>query len=119
MKDTQTTLEEAMTADHALDTCWLRRGTKKGDWITVLPPTVNGMDLGYQECRDTIFLRYGIEPPDLPNHCDGCNAKFSIRNSLDCKKGGLIMSCHNEICDGVPDLAGKASTPSHVQGCAM
>ena len=36
------------------------------------------------------------------------------------------MARHNELCDGVTDLAGKAFTPSHVrndpiiyQGCAV
>ena len=35
-------------------------------------------------------------------------------NSLNGKKGGLIMSCHNQICHRVVDLAIKALTPTHV-----
>ena len=41
------------------------------------------MGVGAQEWRDAAFLRYGLEPPDLPKHCDGCNAKFSICHALD------------------------------------
>ena len=92
----------------------------------VQPSTVNGMELGAQEWRDSAFLRYGLESPDLPKYCDGCNAWFSICHALDCKRGGLVKARHNELHDGVADLAGKAFTPSHVrnnpliyQGCAV
>ena len=78
------------------------------------PSTVNGTELGAQEWRDALFLRYGLKPPDLPTHCDGCQAKFSISHALDCKNGGLVMACHSKIRHGVADLAGKAFTPSHV-----
>ena len=73
--------------------------------------TVNGTELGAQEWRDAAFLRYGIEPPDLPKHCNGCNARFSICHALDCKRGGLVTARHNEIRDGVTDLASRAFTP--------
>ena len=70
---------------------------------------------GGQEWRDALFLRYGLEPLDLPTYCDGCQSNFSISHSLDCKKGGLVTARHNELCDGVADLAGKVFTPSHVR----
>ena len=28
--------------------------------------------------QDSLFLRYGLKPPDLPKYCDGCNVNFSI-----------------------------------------
>ena len=62
-----------------------------------------------------LFLQYGLEPPDLPSHCDGYDPKFSISHALDCKKGGLVTARHNEIRDGVADLARKAFTPAHVR----
>ena len=96
-------------------TRWLRRATKTGAWLTVQPSTVNGTELGAQEWRGTAFLRYGLEPPDLPKHCDGCNAKFSICHALDCKMGGLVTARHNELRDGVADLASRAFTPSQVR----
>ena len=80
-----------------------------------MPPTVNGMEMGEQEWRDALILRYGLDPPDLPKYCDGCKARFTISHALDCKKGGLVTSCQNELRDGVADLAGKAFTPSHVR----
>ena len=61
-----------------------------------------------------------------PKYCDGFQARFSISHTLDCKKGGLVTARHNELRDGVVDLAGKAFTPSHVRdapliysGCAV
>ena len=49
-----------------------------------------------------------------------------ISHALDCKRGGLVTARHNELRDGVADLAGKDFTPSHVrddpliyQGCAV
>ena len=90
------------------------------------PSTVNGTELGAQEWRDALFLRYGLDPPDLPTHCDGCQAKFSISHAPDCKKYNLITARHNDLRDGVVDLAGKSFTPSHVRddpliysGCAV
>ena len=51
----------------------LQRATKTGAWITVQLSKVNGEELGAQEWCDAIFLGYGLEPPDLPKYCDGCN----------------------------------------------
>ena len=104
----------------------LQQEKNTGAWLTVHLSTVNGTDLGAQEWRDDTFLRYGLEPPDLPKYCDGCNTRFSICQALDYKRGGLVMARHNELRDGVAYLAGKAFTPSHVrndsliyQGCAV
>ena len=65
-----------------------------------------GQSWGAHEWRDALFLRYGLYPPDLPNYCDGCQARFSISHALDCRKGGLVTARHNELRDGVADLAG-------------
>ena len=48
----------------------MQRAAKTGAWLTVLPSTFNGMELGAQEWRDALFLRYGLKPPDLPKYCD-------------------------------------------------
>ena len=122
--------EEALTAAlegaPVLHAPQLRRATKTGAWITVQPSTVNGTELGAREWRNALFLRYGLEPLDLPTYCDGCQAKFSISHALDCKKGGLVTARHNELRDWVADLAGKVFNPSHVRtdpliysGCAV
>ena len=80
----------------------------------MIPLTDNGKELGVQEWRDSLFLHYVIEPPDLTSNCDGCGAAFTICHDLECKKGGLIMEHQHNIRDGVTDLAGKAFTPAHV-----
>ena len=83
------------------------------------------MEIRAQEWRDALFLRYGIDPPDPPSTCDGCGAGLSINHALDCNKGGLVPTCHSELCDSVVDPLGKYFTPSHVRndlliypGCA-
>ena len=119
-------LTAALEGSPVLQARQMRRGAKTGAWITVLPSTVNEIELGDQEWRDAFFLRYGLDPPDLPTHCNGCEARFTISHALDCKKGGLVTALHNELRDGVADLAGKAFTPARVRddpliysGCAM
>ena len=69
----------------------MRRSEKTRAWLKVLLSTVNDTELGAQEWRDALFLRYGLDRMDLPSHCDGCNAKFTISHTLDCKRGG---PCH-------------------------
>ena len=85
-----------------------------GEWLTVQPSTVNGTELGVQECIYALFLIYFIEPPDLPKFYDRCNTTFSIFRALECKKGGLVTERHNNLRDWVLDLAGKAFTPTHM-----
>ena len=67
--------EEALTAalegGPVLQSRFMQRASKTGAWLTVLPSTVNGTELGAQEWRDALFLRYGLDPPDLPKYCNG------------------------------------------------
>ena len=67
--------EEALTAamerDPVLQARRMQRAANTRAWLTVLPSTVNGTELGAQEWRDTLFLRYGLEPPDLTKYCNG------------------------------------------------
>jgi hypothetical protein len=63
---------------------------------------------------DSLLLRYSRSPADLPSHCDVCGQKFTVRHALECKKGGLVISGHNEIRDELSDLASKAIIPSAV-----
>ena len=86
-----------------------------GGCLTVQQSIVNGTELGAQECRYALFLRYGLYPPDLTKLCDGFNATFSIFHALDLKNGGLVTACHNKICGGVADLSIKSFTPTHVR----
>ena len=115
VQNTQTEMEEFMVTAPTLNDRRLRQGTKTGDWLTMLPSTVNGMELGSQEWRNSLFLHYVIDTTDLPTLCYGCNAKIFMCNALDCKKSILITNRHNYLRDGVADLTGKAFTPLHVR----
>ena len=108
------------------DTHRLVQIMRTGAWLSVLPSTKNGIDLGSQELRYYLFLGYGIDPPDLPEHCNGCGAEFFIWNYFNWKKGGLITARHNKLQDEAPHLASKSFTPTHVgddpkiyTGCAV
>ena len=77
-EEADTTLGEAWAA--ALNTEARRLGQiqRTGVWLSLLLSTVNGTELEAQEWRDSLFLRYDIEPPDLLSHYDVCGAAFSI-----------------------------------------
>ena len=50
-------------------------------------------------------LRYKKPLTWMPSSCDGCGGEFSIGHALDCRYGGLIVHCHNDIRDAIGDLA--------------
>ena len=75
----------------------LLRAANTGHWLTVMPTITSGCLLSSQEWRDAFCLRYARVPPDFPIKCDGCGGKFSVDHALDCKKGGLVISRHNEM----------------------
>jgi hypothetical protein len=98
--------------------CHTRRqietGKETGAWLTVLPSTINGMELSAQEFRDKLLIRYACQPPDLLETCDGCGHTNSVGHALDCKTGSLIIQRHNEITNEFADLCGKVLTPPAV-----
>ena len=97
-----------------MDACCLYRRQKMGVWLLVASSSLNITDLGAQEWRDSIFLQYGIKTPDLPQHCNGCGVWFSILYALYCRKVSLVMSSHNDLCDGVMYLSNKELIPSYM-----
>ena len=105
----------ALEGDPVQHTRRLRQATNTGAWLKVHPSTINGTELGSQEWRHALFLWYGLDPPDLPTHFDGYQAKFLISHSLYSKKGGLVTARPNELCDRISDLEGKAFTPSYMR----
>jgi hypothetical protein len=78
------------------------------------PPSMGQTSWKAQEFQDAILMRYGLIPPDLSACCDGCDAPFTLQYALCCKKGGLMISCHNKIWDELIHMAGKATTPSAI-----
>eukprot|EP00978_Attheya_sp_CCMP212_P023880 scaffold74078_cov59-Attheya_sp.AAC.2 len=102
------------------------RGGKTGRWLTVLPNVMNVSILSNLEFRDGLCLRYAMMLQNLPTHCDGYNFKCNIdHGALNCKKGGLVIACHNELKDELGFLATLATLPNAVRnkpfifpGCA-
>lgn len=55
------------------------------------------------------------KPRPIPSNYDCFGVVFSISHTLYCKKGGLFINLHNELCDRVYDLVGKSFNHSHVR----
>ena len=92
----------------------LMQGNKTGQWLSILPTAVNSTILSPQEYRDSLYLRYSLTPPDLPDVCDGCGQKFSVGHGLQCKTGGLVIIRHDKVKGELEHLTSQALTPSAV-----
>ena len=77
-------------------------------WLTVLPLACHQFDLSSQQFRDALSLRYHRPLAMMPASCDGCGSTFCLSHALDCRKGGLVTQCHNEVRDALGDLAALA-----------
>ena len=77
-------------------------------WLTVLLLTCHHFDLSPQQFRDALLLRYHRPLSLMPSHCDGSGSTFDLSHALDCRKGGLVTQCHNEVRDALGDLAALA-----------
>jgi len=93
---------------------WLLRAQKTSAWLTATPDRLNGTELSEEEFRDSLRLRYGLRPNNLPQQCDGCSARFSVAHALSCKRGGLIGARHNEVAAEWHQLCAQALTPAQV-----
>ena len=78
---------------------------KTGAWLTAMPTARNGNKLCAAEWRDGIAFRYGTEPTGLQPRCDGCGEEFDADHALKCRKGGLIIRRHNDVCGELQRLA--------------
>ena len=78
---------------------------KTGAWLTAMPTARNGNQLSADEWRDGIAFRYGLEPTGLQPRCDGCGERFDADHALKCRKGGLIIKRHNDVCLELQQLA--------------
>ena len=65
----------------------LHSPTRNGAWLSAVPHRLNNTELSREEFRDSLCLRYGLMPQDIPATCDGCGKKFSIEHALSCPKG--------------------------------
>lgn len=105
-----TTVEAATSRDKAR----LGRARRTGAWLTVLPDAMNCTELLAEEFRDSLSLRCGLTPAALPEKCNGCGTRFSVDHALTCKKGGLILLCHNDVAGEWHSQCAAALTPSAV-----
>jgi hypothetical protein len=64
--------------------------------------------LSADEFWDGMSVRYALLPHDSPSHCPNCHTPFTLQHMLDCKKGGLISTRHNETRDAWGDLCSLA-----------
>jgi hypothetical protein len=92
----------------------LLRAKETGTWLTTTPDRLNGTELSAEEFRDSLRLRLGLTPLDLPDRCDGCDQKFSVGHAMSCKKGGLVLLRHNDVAGEWHHLCAQALTPSAV-----
>ena len=110
----ETTLGESQATASNMDTRRMKKIQRMGAWLSVVLSTVNGTELVDHEWIDFLLLSYGINPPDLLDHCGGYRDELFICNALECKKCGIITARHNKLLYGVTDLAGKAFTPTYM-----
>jgi hypothetical protein len=104
---------DATCLENVLATCDPKRhraikriaNEKTSSWLTVLPISRDNFDLSSVEFRDALSLRYHLPLLRAPANCDGCGQRFDTSHALKCKKGGLIITRHNEIRDAVGDLS--------------
>ena len=86
--------------------CAIERAVDSGvsGWLTVLSFTQYHFDLSPQQFRNALSLRYNRSLMLIPPTCDECGTAFTLSHTLDCRRGGLVIRCHNEICDALGDL---------------
>ena len=64
-------------------------------WLLVLPSTENEFCMNADEYRDSIALRYGRIPKNLPPLCDADGEIFDVNHAFNCPRGGLVYRSHN------------------------
>ena len=72
-------------------------------WLSVLLIEEFGFLLHKGAFRDAVALRYGWQPPNLPNVCV-CGKNLTVDHAFTCPTGGLPTLRHNNIRDLTADL---------------
>jgi hypothetical protein len=112
--EAKATLERLLVDASRLESRRIRRSCETGAWLTAMPDRLNGTELSALEFRDSLRLRCGLAPTDLPQKCDGCQQPFTVEHAVSCKKGGLVLLRHNDVKAEWHELCARAHTPSAV-----
>ena len=70
--------------------------------------------LAREEWSNYCRYRYGFEPTNLHEYCDGCGEQCTMEHSLHCKKGGLVHGRHDNVADEWAYLAALTWQPGAV-----
>ena len=65
-------------------------------WLSALPLHSHGFNLHKRMFRDSLCIRYGWRPPDLPGTCV-CGGSFTVTHALSCPYSGYLIHRHNDL----------------------
>ena len=90
------------------------RQTGSSSWLSAIPLSEHGFNMNKKEFQDALALRYNHPIRGLPSQCP-CGQKFDVHHALNCKRGGFVISRHNEIRDFEAELLKKVCTDVEVE----
>ena len=84
------------------------------NWLSVLPLEEHGFSLNKREFRDALSLCFNLPIKGIPSQCP-CGQKFDITHAMNCKRGGLVIMIHNNICDFEANLLSKVCNDVEIE----
>ncbi|KAL7478613.1 hypothetical protein ACHAW6_004434 [Cyclotella cf. meneghiniana] len=81
-----------------VEKCFKRAGST-GAWLSAILDRFSSTELTKTEWFDNIALQYGSWSLHLPSHSNGSGKGFTVKHTLNCKKGGLVGICHDDSHD--------------------